>query len=105
MFISIFAVMSILTYNVLFVSNGFAFLWTMLVPLAVSYLFGVRPGILVSAYFTLLYIVLFYSPLRSLVEMNYPAIILSRFPILYFFHFVVTTFVMIQYHRSVLDQM
>ncbi len=105
MILSLIAVVMMLTYDVLFLSNGFAFLWTILIPLAVSYLFGVRPGILVSGYFTLLYFMLFYTPLRRLVEQNYSAIIMDRFPILYFFLFIITAFVMIQYHRSVLDQM
>ncbi len=104
MIVTIIAVLTVMTYNVLFVSNGFAFLWTILVPLAVSYLFGARAGILVSFYFSLLFTVAFYSPLRSLVEGNYPEIVLNRFPILYFFLFITTSFVMIQYHRSVLDQ-
>ena len=103
MIVTIIAVLTVMTYNVLFVSNGFAFLWTILVPLAVSYLFGVRAGILVSFYFSLLFTVAFYSPLRSLVEGNYPEIVLNRFPILYFFLFITTSFVMIQYHRSVLE--
>jgi len=105
MILSLAAVVMMLTYNVLFLSNGFAFLWTILVPLAVSYLFGARPGILVSGYFTVLYFVLFYTPLRSLVEQNYSAVVMDRFPILYFFLFIITAFVMVQYHRSVLDQM
>ena len=104
MAVTIFAVLTVMTYNVLFVSNGFAFLWTILVPLAISYLFGVRAGILVSFYFSALFTVVFYTPLRRLVEGHYPEIVLNRFPILYFFLVVTTSFVMIQYHRSVLDQ-
>ena len=104
MVVTVIAVISVLTYNVLFVSNGFAFLWTILVPLCISYLFSVRAGIIVSAYFSLLFTVLFYSPLRETVRESYPQIILDRFPILYIFLFVTTTFVMIQYHKSVLDQ-
>ena len=104
MIITILSVVIVMTYNVLFISNGFAFLWTILVPLAISYLFGVRAGIVLSAYFASLFIAVFYTPLRSLVAGNYPEIILDRFPILYFFLFLTTSFVMVQYHRSVLDQ-
>ena len=104
MIVTILAVLTVMTYNILFVSNGFAFLWTILVPLAISYFFGVRAGILVSFYFSVLFTAAFYSPLRSLVEGHYPEIILNRFPILYFFLFITTSFVMIEYHRSVLDQ-
>ena len=102
--VTLVSVMTVMTYNILFVSNGFAFLWTILVPLVISYLFSVKAGILVSFYFSTLFTVLFYTPLRRLVEGNYPQIVLDRFPILYSFLFIMTSFVMIQYHRSVLDQ-
>ena len=99
------AVILIFTYDIFIVDNGFAFLWTMLVPLAISYLFSVKMGILVSVYFWLLFVLAFYTPLRHLVENHYPPIIMVRFPVLFFFHIVFTGFVMIQYHKSVLDQM
>ena len=105
MIVTVSAVILVFTYDILFVTNGFAYLWTMLIPLAVSYLFSVRTGILVSLYFWIVFLLLFYTPLRSLVENNYPIIVMSRFPVLYFFHIVFTGFVMIQYHKSVLDQM
>ena len=105
MIITVSAVVLVFTYDILFVTNGFAYLWTMLIPLAVSYLFSARTGILVSVYFWIVFLLLFYTPLRSLVENNYTAIVISRFPVLYFFHIVFTGFVMIQYHKSVLDQM
>ena len=104
MIVTIVSVITVLTYNVLFISNGFAFMWTILVPLAVSYLFGARAGIIVSFYFSALFGVLFYTPLRRIVEGHYSEIILMRFPILYFFLFLTTSFVMVQYHKSVLDQ-
>lgn len=99
------AIVLVFTYDIFFVSNGFAFLWTMLVPLAISYLFSVRTGILVSIYFWVVFVLAFYTPLRSAVEAHYPPIIMTRFPVLFFFHIVFTSFVMIQYHKSVLDQM
>ena len=105
MILTIAVVMLVFTYDIFFATNGFAFLWTMLIPLAISYLFSAKTGILVSVYFWLLFLLTFYTPLRSLVEDNYPAIILNRFPVLYFFHILFTGFVMIQYHKSVLDQM
>ena len=104
MALTVLSVIVVLTCDILFVSNGFAFLWTMLVPLAVCYLFGVRTGILVSAYFCLVFIIVFYTPARVLVEDNYSQIVMARFPVLFFFHTVFTGFVMIQYHKSVLDQ-
>lgn len=99
------AIVLVFTYDIFFVDNGFAFLWTMLVPLVISYLFSVRTGILVSIYFWVVFALAFYSPLRSAVVTHYAPIIMTRFPVLFFFHIVFTSFVMIQYHKSVLDQM
>ena len=99
------AVVLVFTYDIFFVNNGFAFLWTMLVPLAISYLFSARTGILVSVYFWLVFLLAFYTPLRSLVETHYAPIIMARFPVLFLFHIIFTGFVMVQYHKSVLDQM
>ena len=105
MLLTVAAVVLVFTYDIFFVTNGFAFLWTMLVPLAISYLFSVKTGIIVSAYFWLVFLLAFWTPLRTLVEANYAPIIMTRFPVLFFFHIVFTGFVMIQYHKSVLDQM
>jgi len=105
MLFTVAAVVLVFTYDIFFVTNGFAFLWTMLVPLAISYLFSVKMGILVSAYFWLVFLLAFWTPLRSAVETHYAPIIMARFPVLFFFHIVFTGFVMIQYHKSVLNQM
>ena len=105
MLLTISAVVLVFTYDIFFVTNGFAFLWTMLVPLAVGYLFSVRAGILVSVYFWLVFVLAFYTPLRALVETHYDPIIMARFPVLFLFHIIFTGFVMIQYHKSTLFQM
>lgn len=99
---SMLVIMIVLTYDVLFVDNGFAFLWALLVPLSVSYLFSVKTGILMTAYFQALFTVLFYSPLRQLVAARYTEITMSRFPLLFFFHGLLVLFAMYQYHKSVL---
>ncbi|MDO5477082.1 MAG: ATP-binding protein [Eubacteriales bacterium] len=104
MFLTISAVVLIFTYDIFFVDNGFAYLWTMLIPLAVSYLFSVRAGILVSAYFWLLFVLAFYTPLKTFLENSYDPIIMVRFPVLFLFHTVFTGVVMVQYHKSTLDQ-
>ena len=95
-------VVSVLTYDVLFAKNGFAYIWTLLVPLSVCYVFSVKVGVLVTAYFQLLFIVLFYTPIRRFVADQYAPIVMNRFPILYFFHGLLVLLVMYRYHRSVL---
>jgi hypothetical protein len=74
----------VLTYCVLVVHNGFAYLWTLLIPLSCCYLYGVREGLCLTAYFQILFIVAFYTPVRSYLEGYYLPIVMERFPILYF---------------------
>ena len=95
-------VIIVLTYDVLFVKNGFAYLWTMLVPLSVSYMFSIKMGIFITAYFEILFITAFLGPLRPFVAPRYAEIVMSRFPILFFFHGLLVLYIMYQYHKSVL---
>ena len=81
MLFTVAAVVLVFTYDIYFVTHGFAFLWTMLVPLAISYLFSVKMGLLVSAYFWLVFLLAFWTPLRSAVETHYAPIIMARFPV------------------------
>ena len=95
-------VILVFTYDILFVSNGFAFLWTLLIPLSVCYMYGVKEGIRMSVYFEALYVVAFYTPIRGYLAGHYSEIVLDRFPILFFFNALITIYVMYQYHRSAL---
>ena len=45
-------------------NEGFAILWTLLMPLAISYFMGVKYGILLSLYFELLIIALLFTLYR-----------------------------------------
>ena len=98
-------VVTILTYDVLFAHNGFAFIWTLLVPLSVCYVFSVKAGLLITAYFQLLFIALFYTPLRRFMASQYTPIVMNRFPVLFFFHGLLVMYVMYQYHKSVLFEL
>lgn len=100
--VTMIAVVVVLTYDFLFAGNGFAYLWTLLVPITVSYMFSVKQGIIVTVYFELLFIITFYTPLRQLVASHYTEIVMSRFPLLFFFHGLLTLFVMYQYHKGAL---
>ncbi|MCR5788386.1 MAG: response regulator [Lachnospiraceae bacterium] len=92
------------TYDAFFSTNGFAILWTLLLPLALGYFGNVKAGISLSAYFVLLYFAVFYTPLRHLVEDNYSETMLQRFPVLYFAEALITTYIMVQYHLNTLHQ-
>ena len=99
---TMFAVILVLTCDVLFLENGFAFLWTLMVPLAICYMCSVKMGVRISVYFELLFVLLFYTPLRRFVEGHYTKVVMDRFPLLYFFNALLCLYVMYQYHRSVL---
>ena len=94
----------VLTFDILYADNRFAYLWTLLVPLAASYMLSVKTGFLMTAYFEILFIVLFYTPARQFVAERYSEIAMARFPLLYFFHGLFVLFVMLQYHKSVLTE-
>ncbi len=83
-------------------NEGFAILWTLLVPMAISYFMGVREGILLSLYFEFLLVVLFYTPLRANFAGYYTDTFMNRFPILYLCILMLTTVSMTQYHESTL---
>ena len=83
-------------------NEGFAILWTLLMPLAISYFMGVKYGILLSLYFELLIIALFYTPLRTVYDGIYTVTFMNRFPIVYLCATMITTVSMTQYHESVL---
>ena len=88
----------------LFARNGFAAQWTLLFPLVVSYLCGVRLGILSSLYMTLLYMLLYWTPLRAFMNLDevYHSIFLDRFPFLYMIVSINTAYIMIEYHVNIL---
>ena len=92
----------VMSYCVLFVRNGFAYLWTLLIPLSVCYLYGVKEGLFLIVYFQILFTVAFYTPVRQHFEGYFSPIVLDRFPVLFFFNALITVFVMYQYHKSAL---
>ena len=88
----------------LFARNGFATHWTLIFPLVVCYLCGVRLGILSSFYMTVLFMVLYWTPLRVRMAGVYPEIFLDRFPFLYLIVSLNTAYIMIEYHVNILHQ-
>ena len=91
-------------YAISGVNEGFAILWTMLMPLAICYFVGVKQGILLSLYFEILIVALFYTPLRSHFTGIYTVTFMNRFPIVYLCGLMITAVSMAQYHESVLTE-
>ena len=96
-FFTLFAVMG--------VNNGFAITWTILVPMAVGYYISVKLGILLGIYYELLYITLFYTPLRSTMSAYYSDTLMTRFPILYLCAIALSSVAIMQLHFMTLKQL
>ena len=84
------------------IAQGSAIMWTLIVPIGVCYFVSVKYGIILSAYFTVLFILLFYTPLGNHIAAYYPYAFSSRFPIVYATMAIFTAISMIQYHRGAL---
>ena len=98
-------VVLIYSYDVIVVTTPLMPLWTVLFPWAFSYLVSVRVGVAMSGYYSTFYLVLFYSPLKKVVEGKYIDIMFTQFPILYLANAFLCIFIMVQYHRNTLNQM
>lgn len=87
-------------YSVTGVGEGSAMLWTMLMPIGISYFVSVRNGILLSAYYTLLFGMLFHCPLlKEQMRAFYTQSFMQRFPLLFLCQALLTGIAMVQYHR------
>lgn len=76
--------MVLCTYYILYGGNdGFAILWIVLIPFLFSLMIDVIKGFILSTYFLLLLILVFYGPLNSLLHYSYPQMMQLRFPLLY----------------------
>ena len=85
-------------------AEGTAILWSLLLPIGLCYFVSVKHGILMSLYYTVLYLLLFYSPLRAHFESDYSPSFMARFPLLYASVSGFTAIAMIQYHRVMLRE-
>ena len=83
-------------------AEGTGILWSLLLPLGVCYFVGIRPGILLSAYYSVLYMVVFWTPLGNNLSRHYSQAFMERFPLAYLGLSVFTVLAMVQYHRMAL---
>ncbi len=93
-------IISALTFSYYAISganDGFAILWTLLMPLAICYFMGVKEGIILSLFFETLVIVLFYTPLRARYAGVYTETFMNRFALVYLCGLMITAVSMTQY--------
>lgn len=104
--ISVLLCMMFFSYYAIFgVNEGFAILWTITMPLVICYFMSVKYGILLSMYFEILVIIMFYTPLRNHFGQYYSVTFMNRFPVLYMCSVLIITISMVQYHESVLNEL
>ncbi len=75
-------------YTVIGGNDGFAVLWILIVPSISMVAFGLHEGVVLSLYFQLFLIVLFYTPLKDFLPYHYGSVFMFRFPLLYCIDFV-----------------
>ena len=92
-------------YTLFGLAEGTAMLWSILLPIGMCYFVSVKYGILLSAYYTVLFFVMFYTPLKARMSLYYPDAFMARFPLLFASLTIFTAIAMAQYHRvSLLEQ-
>ena len=89
-------------YTVSGVGEGSAVLWSLLMPIGVSYFVSVKYGLLLSAYYSIFFGVIFYSPLQHRLGAYYSQSFMDRFPLLFLSISLFTGIAMVQYHRMAL---
>ena len=96
--------LTICTCIIFFAKNGFVVHWTLLFPLVICYLCGVRIGLISSAYLTCLFILLYWTPLNVLNPGGYPPIFMVRFALFYLLNSIIVSYAMIEYHLTILKE-
>ena len=82
--------------------EGTGILWSLMLPIGMCYFISVRLGILLSAYYSVLYFILFFTPLGARTAAYYSSAFMYRFPLAYFSLSFFTVIAMVRYHRYVL---
>ena len=102
---TVFCAVMFTIYTIFGMGEGTAMLFSLLIPTGICYFVSVKYGILLSFYYSLLFLIMFYSPLRSRMEEYYSDAFMMRFPLVFIFLSLFTAIAMMQYHRvSLLEQ-
>ena len=102
LFPTVFCVVMFTIYAFTGAGDGTAILWSLLLPIGMCYFVSVKYGTLLSAYYSLLYMLIFYTPLGSKTSMYYSEAFTQRFPLLFLSLSLFTGMAMFQYHRNAL---
>ncbi len=99
---TVFCMVAFTLYALTGAGNGTAIFWTLLMPIGISYFVRVKYGILLSAYYSVLFCIMFYTPLKERFAVYYTETFMVRFPLLFIFVSLFTGVAMVQYHKAAL---
>ncbi|MBR4454905.1 MAG: diguanylate cyclase [Solobacterium sp.] len=99
---TVFCIVMFTYYALTGAGEGSAIMWVLLLPIGMCYFVSVKYGIILSAYYSILFGILFYGPFRSQIDMYYTPVFMDRFPLLFASLSVFTGMAMVQYHRTAL---
>ena len=103
-FPTLFCMVAFTMYTINGSGSGTAILWSLLLPIGISYFVSVRYGIILSLYYIIFFSVMFFTPLKEYIKDYYSDVFIIRFYLLYISMAGFTAISMIQYHRSVLTE-
>ncbi len=85
-------------------NEGFAILWTLLVPLALGYIGGILYSFTACLYYEIFFIVIFYTPVNQYISDIYTLTFQQRYPILYLTSVFINSVTLVSSHMSTLAQ-
>ena len=102
LFPTVFCAITFTVYLFTGVGNGSALFWSLMLPIGMCYFVSVKYGIILSIYYSVLYAVVFFTPIREHFTAYYTPEFMTRFPLVFIFLSVFTAMAMTQYHRMTL---
>lgn len=95
---TIFCLFAFTFYAFTGIGAGLTLCWSLLLPLGISYFVGIREGIILSVYYSVLYVILFYTPVRNYLPGHYIVQFATRFPLLFIMQVFFSLIAMGEYH-------
>ena len=86
-------------YAITGIGAGMSLCWSLLLPLGLSYFVSIRHGIVLSTYYSILYVILFHTPVRNYLPGQYMWQFASRFPLLFIIMACFSLIAMVEYHK------
>lgn len=85
--------------------EGSAVIWSILIPIGMSYFVSVKYGLILSTYYSILFFFVFLTPFNTYLQSYYTRDFMERYPLMYASLTLFTGMAMIQYHRKTLFEM